>query len=1051
MLRNPTNFPEYVHSEILHFYLLVSFGGDFDFQSQILSRVKQRFGLHCHLLRLKTVASSPSERAMQVLTDYFKARAYYSQSEIDLSSFVPDWISDDDIEKCNIFLREFATQSLIPYMERQMQIWNEQVANMRRGLTGRLFQAGKKYFGNTSSKGSSFHLMTLNYQNSQSAPKTINIYLAASSEMTMRRLADYAFFLQDYKYALIIYDLVKRDFQSDKAYRYYAGVQQMIGICSILCQEKKGAEGAFSAAINNFVDQKSVEDSLITGLKFHNAYLRVRSYNEAARIFIQLVPLFPEGLLGYIYEQIALCQANLPTPRKRKYKLYMYLAADKYYKIGLSRRGFSCLSCFDAKDISPWSLIFDSICLKKSEAYLSGRNLVAAFEWMLELLHSSKSSASSQEKYLRLLCEFHKQANFSDPIPLEAFEVAKIRLYRSSRDILSEKSDSISDKIFQNFQTPNVTISDNPAVSEWITVEAQIRNPLNCAVILNDVTINCTLDDDDGIGDAQKISPIAEIKLEASEWNTLKWTFKAEKKGVIKPFSLSFKLSEQIDVLKSLNESVTNTAECCCSVIEAMPHLSFEWVETPDTLIEGQMRQMQLTLKNFGNAPCSTISYQCSEIGYLSFHDENLYLTPEFEFKNWCKYDSSKQILLPNTLMPGDEVTIDAIIRGRSLGSRVLGIFFSYGSDLNKSIKRLVHNEIYLEVIPSLSVKLDLRSGRGNRASCEGSVILTNNSNLPIDIYEISSLGLRWSLQSNSPVVETRTLNQGQSTWISLALTPSSEDWDFLIEQWTSACIEKFIDSGNVNNEPVMQSLNLSSIYLTAEKKASVPIYNLIFEAHLLERLEKLQTKYPIIPLKIMKRIFSAYNSNSADILVNWMISGTVLSGSTYVTDMEVLKTKLDWVPSVDWKGQRTFLESTARKKQALIDCLLNPVRDINDCPVKAQLGVPKEIKLSYPTEYKCCIKITNNSWRAKFTYILQLRDDENLNVKPCFNWLGPSKLTGSLEPGETIDVPLNLYFPQTAVYDLDRWKILVYSEDLEYRGVDFPYISGGEQLVFAL
>lgn len=47
-----------------------------------------------------------------------------------------------------------------------------------------------------------------------------------SPEFVMRKLADYAFMLKDYKYALSIYDTVKKDFQSSPKYlKYYAGVQ----------------------------------------------------------------------------------------------------------------------------------------------------------------------------------------------------------------------------------------------------------------------------------------------------------------------------------------------------------------------------------------------------------------------------------------------------------------------------------------------------------------------------------------------------------------------------------------------------------------------------------------------------------------------------------------------------------------------------------------------------------------------------------------------------------------------------------------------------------
>lgn len=39
----------------------------------------------------------------------------------------------------------------------------------------------------------------------------------------MRKLADYAFMIRDYKFAQAIYDTVRRDYATDKAYKYHAG------------------------------------------------------------------------------------------------------------------------------------------------------------------------------------------------------------------------------------------------------------------------------------------------------------------------------------------------------------------------------------------------------------------------------------------------------------------------------------------------------------------------------------------------------------------------------------------------------------------------------------------------------------------------------------------------------------------------------------------------------------------------------------------------------------------------------------------------------------
>lgn len=104
------------------------------------------------------------------------------------------------------------------------------MASSRRGITGRLFSAGRRYFS-TGSKS-----ITMNSQSAQSPyvsnPHNNNlatpIYAYNTPEAQMRKLADYAFMLRDYKFAHSVYDTVKKDFSADKAWKFYAGAQVSI-------------------------------------------------------------------------------------------------------------------------------------------------------------------------------------------------------------------------------------------------------------------------------------------------------------------------------------------------------------------------------------------------------------------------------------------------------------------------------------------------------------------------------------------------------------------------------------------------------------------------------------------------------------------------------------------------------------------------------------------------------------------------------------------------------------------------------------------------------
>lgn len=128
-------------------------------------------------------------------------------------------LSSDDLGAITQMLREMLSQSIIPYMERNIAHWNEQVAASRKGIAGRF----RRYFG-TGSKNPATAI--------QQAPTAGSsggvIYPHASPEAQMRKLADWAFMLRDYKFALSVYETVKKDFAADKAWKYYGGAQ----VCS---------------------------------------------------------------------------------------------------------------------------------------------------------------------------------------------------------------------------------------------------------------------------------------------------------------------------------------------------------------------------------------------------------------------------------------------------------------------------------------------------------------------------------------------------------------------------------------------------------------------------------------------------------------------------------------------------------------------------------------------------------------------------------------------------------------------------------------------------
>ena len=126
------------------------------------------------------------------------------------------YLPDSEITGIKTMVREMVAQSVIPYMEKCITTWNDQVASRRRGLSGKFMSMSKRFLGSSRTSSSA---TTSNYD------ATTSSYIPSSPEAQMRKLADFAFMLRDWRLAHSIYDLLRADFSNDKAWRYHAGAQ----------------------------------------------------------------------------------------------------------------------------------------------------------------------------------------------------------------------------------------------------------------------------------------------------------------------------------------------------------------------------------------------------------------------------------------------------------------------------------------------------------------------------------------------------------------------------------------------------------------------------------------------------------------------------------------------------------------------------------------------------------------------------------------------------------------------------------------------------------
>lgn len=241
-------------------------------------------------------------------------------------------------------------------MERSVSTWNEQILSRRRGLSGRFMSLSKRWtpFGGSRTSGSSSTASgNSNYDSLQ------GFYRPDAPEAIMRRLADYCFMLRDWKLALSTYDILRTDFQNDKAWRHYAGAAEMAALSALMAptplsvkSRAENIDGWIEAASYSYTDRQrsAAPYYALRTLALSFELLRLRgstAADDAARWATRILEAGLVGSIGHalITERISACHAvrtgigaSKLGSRRRKAALWSVLAAQDWYRLDKSQQ-----------------------------------------------------------------------------------------------------------------------------------------------------------------------------------------------------------------------------------------------------------------------------------------------------------------------------------------------------------------------------------------------------------------------------------------------------------------------------------------------------------------------------------------------------------------------------------------------------------------------------------------------------------------------------------------------------------------------------------------
>lgn len=153
-------------------------------------------------------------------------------------------------------------------------------------------------------------------------------YNHTSPEMVLRRLADFSFMIRDYRFAYSIYDLVKKDFQqSDKSFKYLAGILEMQGITSVLGEISKNIDHYFESCLSIYKNcNKGLE------MRAASVYHELSKWNkiETMHVLEKVASWRHDVSSAVLLEEIAVMHLIGPTIRQRKSAFEFVIAAKGY-------------------------------------------------------------------------------------------------------------------------------------------------------------------------------------------------------------------------------------------------------------------------------------------------------------------------------------------------------------------------------------------------------------------------------------------------------------------------------------------------------------------------------------------------------------------------------------------------------------------------------------------------------------------------------------------------------------------------------------------------
>ncbi|KAL5709076.1 hypothetical protein ACHQM5_019802 [Ranunculus cassubicifolius] len=412
------------------------------------------------------------------------------------------YLNIDDLDEIKDLIQDLSSKHIIPHMEQKIRLLNQQVSATRKGFKNTIKYLWKK-----------------GKEETPEAP-TGPMYTFSSNESQIRLLGDYAFMLRDYELALSSYRLLSTDYRLDKAWKRYAGVQEMVGLTSfMLDQPGKEAETCMEDAFTKYLTlgASGQRNATRCGLWWTEILKARDQYKEAANIYFRISNEEPSLHAAVMLEQASYCYLLSNPPLLRKYGFHLVLSGNRYYISDQRKHAIrayrSALSVYKG---NAWKYINDHVHYHIGKWYAVLGIYDIAIKHMLQVLACGHQSIVTQELFFRDFLQIVQKLGktfevFRLQLPVIVLPSLKV-IFEDHRTYASPSAVNVKESLWKCLEedlVPSVPImrgnwldslprkkykdSNICVAGEAIIVDLEFQNPLKVSISVSGVSLICQL------------------------------------------------------------------------------------------------------------------------------------------------------------------------------------------------------------------------------------------------------------------------------------------------------------------------------------------------------------------------------------------------------------------------------------------------------------------------------------------------------------------------------------------------------------------------------